>query len=182
MKNHIVDIVIFVLALAGIGFYVHKHGVPTLMVSQRDISSVDVNGKKIAVTGVKVEKIPQEVYKSKGIPDWSPYISGTKKHVLFISWNSPYEKRFRRELKKAFGKKGSLNNFYTEDIVVYNREPARCDNANCPIVFLMNHCGGGICIINPQTHEIIRDETQNEKQILPLLMGFYNWDKESLLN
>lgn len=184
MKNHITELVIFVLALAGIGFYVCKHVLPD-MATNHQISAVDVNGKYFAVNEVHIESIPQAVY--DGIANngmYKEFLLGNKKQVVLFTWDGcPYARAFHQALNKAFTFK-VLEKFYKLNVVnvgKVNSASCNSDNLNCPHAWLMQHCGNGICIINPMTKEAIVDQSKNAAQILPLLMAYSRWNTGPLL-
>lgn len=184
MKNHIIETVIFILALAGIGFYVCKHVLTDPTISHR-IAAVDVNGKHFAVNEVHIEPIPQAVY--DGIANngmYKEFLLGNKKQVILFTWDGcPYARAFRQALDKAFTFK-VLEKFYKLNVVHVGkvmRASCNSNNLDCPHAWLIQHCGNGICIINPMTKEAIVDESKNAAQILPILMAYSQWNTEPLL-
>ena len=184
-KFPITELFILGLALSGIAVYAYMH-MDRDSAQKQTIPFVEVNGKKVWVDQVKVVQIPQEIYDS--IPDnahWAGHLQGNKKRVFLSTWDGcPYRRAFHHELDKAFGKSGVFKKFYVKDVEETGQSiVVRCSSPKniCPMKWLLDHCMGNICIINPQTHEAIVDDSHDAKQILPLLMAYANWDKEPLL-
>ena len=186
MKSNWTNLLVFLLALAGLGIYIYKHVDWNAPKKQR-ITSVEINGQTVPLHQVKIEQIPQAVYDSmKDNPHWSNHLTGNKKRVLLITWNGcPYARAYRQALDKVFKKGSPLQKQYVKDIEVTGQSVGgSCKGplaASCPLMWIMDHCMGGICIINPQTHEAIVDESQNAQQILPLLTAYAAWTTEPLL-
>lgn len=185
MKGYRIELIIFLLALASIAVYIYKHidwDKPKIHV----ISAVQVNNKMVPVSEVKVVQIPQATYDSmKDNPQWAHHLSGNKKRVLLMTWNGcPYARAYHAALDRAFGKSGIFNRYYIKDIEVTGQSVSgNCRGElaeHCPLVWIMNNCMGGICIINPLTKEAIVDRSQNAKQILPILMAYATWTTNPL--
>ncbi len=178
-------LVLLGLCLLGIGYYVYKQ-IDWNPPKTQTVSTVQINGKTLPISRVKVVQIPPEIYESmKDNPEWKEHLLGEQKRVLLITWDGcPYARAFKQALQKAFTIK-NVSKFYTQDIVVTGQSVwANCQGPlkeHCPKVWIMEHCMGGICIINPKTHEAIVDESQNAQQILPLLAAYATWQEESLL-
>ncbi len=182
MKN----LIVLIICLLGIAFYAYKH-IDWNPPKKEAIYAVEVNGKTVPVSEVRVEQIPQEVYDSmKDNGRWANHLTGDKKRLLLITWDGcPYARAFHSELDKAFGKSGYFDKYYVKDVEVTGKSVGGyCEGPlaeHCPLIWLMHNCINGICIINPKTKEAIIDESQNAKQILPLLMAYATWDTEPLL-
>ena len=181
MKKHLRDLIIFALALVGLGVYCYKH-IDWDRPQRKNISFVQLNKKIIPLREVYSEQIPQAVY--DGIANngtYKDFLLGDKKQVVLITWNGcPYARAFRQALDQAF-KNTDLNKYYKQNVVEVGQVfSASCnsDHLNCPQVWVMNHCGGGFCIINPQAKEAIIDKSQNAKQIIPLLQAYKTWKIE----
>lgn len=183
-RNAAVDVIVFLLTIAAIGFVVFKMSgdEPSIPKNQR-IGFVEVNGKDVIVQDVHWVKIPQAVYDDMKIdPRWAEHLKGNKKRVLLITWDGcPYARAFHKELDSAFGKSNVFGRYYVKDVEVTGQSVSgNCNNMNCPFIWIMNNCMNGICIINPMTKEAIVDSSKNPKQILPLLMAYAKWENDSL--
>ena len=58
MKSDLVNLIVLAVALAGLGFYACRHIAKNAEKAKRNISVVEVNGKKFAVDEVRVDPIP----------------------------------------------------------------------------------------------------------------------------
>lgn len=183
MKKHLRDLIIFALALVGLGVYCYKH-IDWDRPQKQNISFVQLNKKIIPLQEVYAEQIPQAVYDGIGNnATYKEFLLADRKQVVLITWNGcPYARAFRQALDQAF-KSTNLKDFYKENVVEVPQSSSyscNSDNLNCPQAWVMNHCAGGFCIINPQTKEAIVDKSQNARQILPLLAFYMVWEKEPL--
>lgn len=178
-------LIVLGVCLLGMAYYGYKH-IDWNPPKKKVITVVEVNGKTVPLGQVHAIQIPQEVYDSMADnPEWKGHLLGDKKRVLLITWDGcPYARAFKQALERAFTTK-YIDNFYTQDIVVTGQTVwGSCQGPQqeiCPKIWIMNHCMGGICIINPKTHEAIVDESQNAQQILPLLAAYAKWDTNPLL-
>ena len=185
MKKHAVELYILLICLTGIGYHIYTH-IDWNPPKKRTISNVQINGKIMPIAQVQAEQIPQAIYdgiSSNGT--YKEFITGDKKQVVLFTWDGcPYARAFSSALETMFQQK-YVRNFYQKNIVhVPQSSTLSCNNGtnlHCPQVWLMQHCGNGLCIINPKTKEAIIDTSQNAKQILPLLAAYAKWDKEPLL-
>ncbi len=121
---------------------------------------------------VQIVSIPDAVYRAGG--DFSQYLNGDKKRIFMLALpGCPYSRAFRRKLDALFAS-SDYKNYYTRDIVnVGSSETVFC--RNCPKEWLFDHCGEGICIIDPQTRQAVIDNSQNSAQLAVLLERFKEW-------
>ncbi len=180
------NFIIVLLCLVGLGYYAYKH-IDWNAPKEKQISFVQVQGQTIALENVKAVQIPQQVYDSMADnPQWKEYLLGDKKRVLLVTWDGcPYERAFKRAVQKIFTFK-NITNYYTSSIVNTGQSiSVRCAGdlaQSCPMMWIMDHCVPGICIINPKTHEAIAAKSHNASQIAPLLSAYATWDDTPLFS
>ena len=162
------------------------------------IEQVQVDWETVEVSNVKVINIPQEVYDSMEIDPNIPqeiynqvnidrsreqYLIWDKKHILLITWDGcPYARKFHKELDNIFDKTPHFIRYYTKDIKeTWQYIEFSCINEYCASIRLFENCWEWICIINPMAKEIIVDNSQNYKQIFPLLEWYEARNNESLI-
>lgn len=181
MQNNWINLLIAVLAALGLGYYIYTHVDWNPPKSQR-IWRVQVNGKQVFLSGVKAVQIPPAVYESMADnPKWKEHLLGKKKKVLLFTWDGcPYARAFKQSLEQIFRQK-QFSQAFEKDIVVTGqsvggscRGPLAKD---CPLIWLMDHCMDGICIINPQTKEAIEDHSKNARQVAALLTAYASWEQ-----
>ena len=191
-KDQLWDSLFYLFAFSLVfGFFLRSDGTN---VSSVNVSSVKVNGQVIRVKEVKVIPIPPEIYKSmKDNPsEWSYYLTGHKKLVLLklrgdVICSATAQGKSLLELEQDFKKYPKLNKAYFkyfETLPEYEQaEGPKCKGPFahfCPKNWFKDNCPM-VCIINPNTREMIVDNSKDANQILPLLRAYADWNKEPLL-
>ncbi len=179
MQHNWINLLIAVLAALGLGYYIYTH-VDWNPPKSQSIWQVQVNGKRVFLTSVKAVQIPPAVYESMADnPKWKEHLLGEKKKVLLFTWDGcPYERAFKHALEKVFQYR-QISQAFEKDIVVTGQSVGgSCHGPlakHCPLIWLIDHCMHGICIINPQTREVIEDHSKNARQVAALLMAYASW-------
>lgn len=186
-NNNIYKYILIAVILFFTYSYIHN-SINWVQAKEQTINYIEIDWQATEVSDVKIMQIPQKVYKSMEDLDSSSdyykninidksrdqYLTWDKKHVLLITrdW-CPYARSFHKELNKIFENNYNLQFSYTKDIrTTWQKYSISCINENCPAIRLNNYCSEWICIINPNTKELIIDTSQNSKQILPLLKAY----------
>ncbi len=184
MQKNWLNLLIAGLACIALGYQVYTHMDWNALKSRR-IFWVSVNGKNVPLHQVKVVQIPQTVYDSMAEnPKWKEHLLGNKKRVLLLTWDGcPYARAFKQSLEQIF-KQTAISRAYEKDIVVTGQSVegfCKGDLAkHCPLMWILDHCMNGICIINPQTREAIEDHSKDARQVWALLTAYSSWDHTPL--
>lgn len=196
-KSNFLTYILAIILIICIYLFIHKE-INTVHEVSKSIDYIQVDWKNIEVSEIKIIKIPHQVYDSMEINPNIPqevynqinidrsrekYLLWDKKHILLITWDGcPYARRFRKELDNVFNKNTYLTRYYDKDIKeTWQYIEFSCFDKNCASIRLFENCWEWICIINPVAKEIIVDNSQNAKQILPLLKSYENRQNESLI-
>ncbi len=194
-KSNFLVYALVILLIICVYVFVYKGGNKVRDVSN-SINHIPVDWEIVEVSDVKIMKIPQEVYDSMEIDpnipwevynrvdrSWENYLLWDKKRILLITWDGcPYARKFRKELDNIFEENAYLSRYYDKDIrETWQTVELSCLGKICSSIRLFENCWEWICIINPVAKEIIVDNSQNFKQILPLLQSYSMREKESLV-
>jgi hypothetical protein len=182
-RKEIIALLIVLPIIAYLGIDWHK-------LTQKRIHSVTVDGKKVSLSGVRVEKIPRELYDL--MKDKSPnnkFFIGTKKRIVLFTLDSDTCSRvvaFTRYMDKAL-KNPVIKENYT--IEVADLRPIlgidECDRplaSYCPYKWIPDNCLNNICIFNPRTQEVIVSDSNKYSQLIPLAAAYANWGGYPLAN
>lgn len=197
-KSNYLIYVFVVLLIVCIYFFIHGDKPNKIREVSKSLDYVQVDWETVEVSDVKVKKIPQEVYDSMEIDpnvsqeiysqanidrSWEQYLLWDKKHILLITWDGcPYARKFRKELDDIFDKDSHFSHYYDKDIRdVWQHIELSCFDRNCASIWLLENCWEWICIINPMAKEIIIDNSQDSKQIFPLLEWYGERYNKSLI-
>lgn len=170
------------------------------------LETVNVRQKNYSLKDVWAFEIPERVFSKLDLyPKAANYLTGNKKHLVFVYTPCKWSNLFQEKLEKlaatpVFQKNYDLTilstypNCYAsleascntkEECARIEKEMRKMLNFNasyCPEEWAHTYCGNGICIVNPRTKEIIADYSQEITQFLVLLEAYADWDKEPLLN
>jgi hypothetical protein len=159
------------------GLYIYNHVDFEDLLTKNPPAPLHMEGKiadSRPLKEVQIVSIPNEVYETMAQePKGAKYLMGNKKYIIAIlPTNCPYANAYKNALNYLFKEKG-FSEYYRKHLM--HGGFFTCRSENCSMFWLYNHCGGGICLINPARREAVIDNSQNTKQLPMLLEKYKNW-------
>lgn len=186
---------LLLLCLVFIAYYCLFHH-PYDSQPNRTLWAVNSSWGKRVIFKTRIIQIPQPIFDN--LPKKQPgyeFFSGKNKHLILLNWEASscpfsdrtpkqayYQRYFAQKAKHIFDKNSFLKESYHKHFIEDSRW-LKCYDVYpvTPACWIWQYCERGLCIINPQTHEAIVDNSQFPFQPLALLKAYKDWSAEPLL-